>query len=85
MKTFKQYIEEQSIRDQLPSYDELDLRSRMQVDQDDYEGGPPVPPGEEDDFEDFRDPPKPKKPNDSTGFTYTGNWWTDFLQAWNAS
>ena len=81
MKTFKHFIEEQSVRDQLPSYNELDRRSRIQVDQGDYEG--PVPPNEDDEFEGFA--PKPKKPNDSTGFTYTGNWWTDFIKAWNAS
>ena len=83
MKTFKQFIEEQSVRDQLGIDDP---RTWTKFNQSLYGSGQ----GEEsedidadDDFSDFA--PKPKKPNDSTGFTYTGNWLTDFLQAWNAS
>tara|TARA_R110002124_G_scaffold287115_1_gene470511 strand:- start:847 stop:1116 length:270 start_codon:yes stop_codon:yes gene_type:complete len=78
MKTFKKFIEEQSVMDELPPYDELDLRSQMAVDRGDYEGEDQS--GDElddDDFSDFEPKPKP-----DGGYTYTGNWLQDFYNVW---
>ncbi len=71
MAMFREYID-------IPPQSEWTFRDRMM-----YGDNKPIDTDETEEVDDFSD--FVPKPNDSTGFTYTGNWMVDFYNAWITS